>query len=73
MSQQIDKLVEKKVKAIQNGENVYEIGHVIKANDYVVEVDGLSGVGFFEKVRIGDKREGYVSNIRRNSVGIALL
>lgn len=73
MSQQIDKLVEKKVKAIQNGENVYEIGHVIKANDYVVEVDGLSGVGFFEKVRIGDKAEGYVSNIRRNSVGVALV
>jgi len=73
MSQQIDKLVEKKVKAIQNGENIYEIGHVIKANDYVVEVDGLSGVGFFEKVRIGDKAEGYVSNIRRNSVGVALV
>lgn len=73
MSQQIDKLVEKKVKAIQNGENVYEIGRVTKAEGYVLEVDGLSGVGFFERVRIGDKAEGYVTDIRRNSIGVALV
>jgi len=73
MSQQIDKLVEQKINAIQNNENVYEIGRVIKVNDYVLEVEGLLGVGFFERVRIGDKAEGYVSAVNRNSIGVALV
>ena len=73
MSQQIEKLVEKKIKAIQNNENVYEIGRVTKANNYVLEVEGLSGVGFFERVRVGENAEGYVTDIRRNSVGVALV
>ena len=73
MSQQIDKIVEQKINAIQKNENVYEIGRVIKVNDYVLEVEGLLGVGFFERVRIGDKAEGYVSAINRNTIGVALV
>ena len=68
MSQQIDKIVEQKINAIQKNENVYEIGRVIKVNDYVLEVEGLLGVGFFERVRIGDKAEGYVRDAQGNYV-----
>lgn len=73
MSQQIEKLVEQKINAIHNNENVYEIGRVVKVNDYALEVEGLLGVGFFERVRIGDKAEGYVSAIHRNTIGVALV
>lgn len=73
MSWQIEKMVEQKINAIQQKENVYEVGRVVKVNHYVLEVEGLPEVGFFEQVRIGDKAEGYVNAISRNTIGVALV
>lgn len=73
MSQQIDEIVERKIKAIQSGENIYEVGRVTKVNNYVLEVEGLFHASYFERVRIGDKAEGYVNAIHRNTISIALV
>lgn len=73
MSQQIEELVEQKIRAIRNNQNIYEVGRVARVNDYVLEVEGLANACFFEKVMIGDKAEGYVSAVNRNTISVALV
>lgn len=68
----IDELVEKKISSIQKNENVFEIGRVKKVKEYIIEVSGLEGVGFFERVTVIGKGEGYVDKINTDSVMIAL-
>ncbi len=61
------------VDSIKNNENIYNTGHVIKVNDYNVEVTGLNEVSFYEEVNIGDKASGYVFGIYADRVIVALV
>jgi F-type H+-transporting ATPase subunit alpha len=72
MSRSIDELVESKVEAIKKRTNVYEVGRVSKVQNYIIEVDGLYDVGFFEKVVIEDKAEGYIGAVNQQSVVVAV-
>ena len=72
MKSTIESLIDKKVQQIKENQNVFQIGRVIKIQDYIIEVNGLEDVAFFEKVIIKDKAEGYVDSIRANSVLISL-
>ena len=70
--QPIDDLIAKKIAAIKNEQNVYEIGHVTWVKEFIIEASGLENVAYFELVTIADKAEGYVDAIGRNSITIAL-
>lgn len=72
MSRSIEELVESKVDAIKKRTNVFEVGRVSKVQNYIIEVDGLYDVGFFEKVVIEDKAEGYIGAVNRQSVVVAV-
>ena len=72
LSKHIDELVEKKVNAIKNEKNIYEVGRVSNVHDYIVEAEGLDNIGYFERVVIEDKAEGYVSTISQRYVTIAI-
>lgn len=62
-----------KISSIKDNNNVYEFGKIIKIQDYIIEVSGLEGVSFFEKVEIDNKAIGYVSNISKNSIIVSLV
>lgn len=77
MSNYIDEAVKTKRKNIESGENVYEIGHVTAIQTYLLEVSGLQGATFFERVVVqrpglGDVAEGYVDKINSDTVIVAL-
>lgn len=72
MHNSVDDLITKKITAIKDNQNIYEVGHVTWVKDFIVEVSGLEGAFFFERVTISNKAEGYVDFIGRNSVTIAL-
>ncbi len=72
MSKHIDELVDRKIKAIKERNNILEVGRVTRIHSYMLEVEGLENAGFFERVRIEDKAEGYVSAIHQKSVVIAV-
>ena len=61
------------VDNIKNNNNVYNIGKVIKVNDYNIEVTGLNDVAFYEEVNIADKASGYVFGIYADRVIVALV
>ena len=69
----IDNVIEKKINDMKTGENIYEVGQVISINSYIIEVSGLDNAGFYEKILIGDKAEGYISSINTRSVTVALM
>ncbi|MGI6145496.1 MAG: F0F1 ATP synthase subunit alpha [Peptococcia bacterium] len=69
----IDSVLNDKIEAIKNKKNVYELGRVLQVHDYIVEVSGLENAFFFERVYIGDKAEGYINYIGRNSVTVVLV
>ncbi len=69
----IDSTIEKKSDDMTASTNVYEAGHVIRVNSYVVEVAGLDSAAFYERITIGSKAEGYVSSINMRSVTIAIM
>jgi F-type H+-transporting ATPase subunit alpha len=68
----LGKILSKKIDAIKEERNVYATGRVHMVREYVVEVDGLEGAAYFERVQVGDDSEGYVDAIGRNSVLISL-
>lgn len=73
MSTFIENLVNAKLRNMKNMSNVYEVGHVLRVKDYILEVTGLEGVGFYERVIVSNHSVGYVTAIGRNSVMVALL
>jgi F-type H+-transporting ATPase subunit alpha len=73
MSGYINEVINDKINAIKNEKNVYELGRVLQVHDYILEVSGLENAAFFERVFIGNKGEGYINNIRRNSVTVVLV
>ncbi|MFI3172803.1 MAG: hypothetical protein R3Y58_10645 [Eubacteriales bacterium] len=72
MKTYIEQAVENKLQAIKEKENIFQIGRVRKITRYMLEVSGLEKVGFFEKVYIGDKGEGYIEKIGTNMVIVAV-
>ncbi len=72
MSKHVEELIERKIAEVKQRKNIYEVGRVTKVLNYIVEVEGLEDVCFYEKIRIGEKGEGYVSAINRKSVVIAV-
>lgn len=69
----VDDLLNSKIEQINNKDNIYQIGKVIRVQDYIVEVNGLDNVGFFEQINIENKAVGYVTEILYNSVIVAVL
>jgi F-type H+-transporting ATPase subunit alpha len=69
----IENLVNAKLRNMKNMSNVYEVGHVSKVKDYILEVTGLESVGFYERVIIANYSVGYVTAIGKNSVMVAIL
>ena len=65
--------LENKIQEIEQGNNVYETGNVIKVLDYMVEVRGLENVSYFERVEIQNKGFGYINKILPNSVMVAVM
>lgn len=72
MSKHIEELLDQKIEAIKQRNNILEVGRVSKVLNYMLEVEGLEEAGFYEKVIIADKAEGYVSAINRKNMVIAL-
>ena len=73
MSTFIEGLVNSKLRNMKEMKNVYEVGHVVKVRDYILEVTGLESVGFNERVIISNYSVGYVTAIKKNSVMVAVL
>jgi len=69
----IEDAVDEKLEKIKNQDNIYEVGQVTRVGEYILEVSGLDNVAFFEKVNIANKAVGYVNNILKNSVIVAVL
>lgn len=65
--------LEEKMKAIEEGKNVYETGTVVKVLDYMIEVRGLPNVSYMERVEVQNKGYGYVNKIMPNSVMVAMM
>ena len=61
------------VDSIKNNDNIYNIGRVIRVNDYNVEVTGLNDVSFYEEINISDKASGYVFGIYTDRVIVSLV
>ena len=73
MSTFVEGLVNAKLRNMKEMRNVYEVGHVTKVKDYILEVTGLESVGFYERVVISNYSVGYVTAIKKNSVMVAVL
>lgn len=73
MGKYVEELVTNKLQEIRSRSNEYEVGHVISVREYILEVSGLEGASFYERVIVSGKSEGYVIGIRRNSVMVALI
>ena len=63
----IEGLVNAKLRNMKEMNNVYEVGHVVKVKDYILEVSGLENVGFYERVVISNYSVGYVTSIKKNT------
>lgn len=73
MGKYIEEMVNAKLAEIKEERNLYEVGWVVSVREYILEVNGLEGASFYERVIVAGKSEGYVINIRKNSVMVALL
>ena len=72
MENTISSLIDQKIADIKEGTNAYATGRVILVREYIVEAVGLDSAAYFERVLIGDYAEGYIDEVRRDSVLIAL-
>ena len=72
-SNYISEQVDAKVESIKNNNNVYDVGTVVKINNFIVEIAGLDNVMFYERINISDKAFGYVNSIKEDVVVVALL
>lgn len=69
----ITKKVNSKVDSIRDNNNVFDVGTVVKVNDFIIEVSGLDNVMFYEKINVSNKAFGYVNSIKEDTVVVALL
>ena len=58
---------------MQSGENVFGVGRVTKVKDFIIEVVGISGAAFYEKVNIANKAIGYVTKLETNHAIVAVV
>ncbi len=65
--------VNSKVDSIMDNSNVFDVGTVVKVNDFIIEVSGLDNVMFYEKINVSNKAFGYVNSIKEDVVVVALL
>lgn len=68
----MDNNLDKVIENINNNNNIYTAGKVIKVNKYNVEVGGLTDVAFYDEVNINNKASGYVFAIYPNRIIISL-
>ena len=73
MVKYIQEMVDAKLAEIKGQKNLYEIGWVVSVREYILEVSGLEGACFYERVKVAGRSEGYVISIRKNSVMVALV
>lgn len=73
MDNYVNDTLEEKIKKINQKQNVYECGRVIKVTNFIIEVTGLENLSFFEQVNIENYGIGYVNAILEDSVIIAVL
>lgn len=73
MNNELKDNVDKAIDAIENNENVYPTGRVIKVNKYNIEVTGLNDVAFYEAISVGSKAQGYVMGIYPNKIIVSLI
>ena len=69
----ITKKVNSKVDSIRDNNNVFDVGTVVKVNDFIIEVSGLDNAMFYEKINVSNKAFGYVNSIKEDTVVVALL
>ena len=69
----VDQMIDTKIIEINNQENIYDVGKVIKVKDFIVEISGMESVMFYEKININNKGIGYVTSINEDSVTVAIL
>lgn len=69
----INEYLDNKISKINNKENIYECGRVIRVTNFIIEVTGLENLSFFERVNIENYGVGYVNGILENSVIVAVL
>ncbi len=73
MANYVEELVANKLNEIKSRTNEYEVGHVVSVREYILEVSGLEGAAFHERVLVAGHSEGYIIGIRRSSVMVALI
>ena len=66
-------IVDKALGEIENNQNVYATGRVVRVNKYNIEVSGLNDVSFYEAVNVADKASGYIMGIYPNKVIVSLV
>ncbi|MGL5972400.1 MAG: F0F1 ATP synthase subunit alpha [Oscillospiraceae bacterium] len=64
--------IDSKINDIDENNNVYEVGKVVKIQEFMIEITGLDDVAFFERINIEDKAFGYVTCIKRSSIIVAI-
>ena len=69
----ITKIVDDKIEKINDNLNVYDVGTVTSVKDFLLKIDGMDHVMFYEKINISDKAIGYVNSIQDNFVTVALV
>ena len=65
--------VDKALETIENNQNVYATGRVVRVNKYNIEVSGLNDVSFYEAINVNDKASGYVMGIYSDKVIVSLV
>ena len=65
--------VDKALDEIENKNNVYATGRVVRVNKYNIEVSGLNDVSFYEAISVAGKADGYVMGIYPNKVIVSLV
>lgn len=73
MEQHIKEVIREKMDMDFSRDRMQETGYVASVQGYILEVNGLDHVMFYEKVIIDGHSEGYVNNIRRNNVTVAVV
>ena len=73
MGKYINELVKNKLDQIKKEENVYSVGRVSKIQDYILQVNGLDDVTYFEEVKVGSNNIGYVNAIFPNFISVAIV
>ena len=69
----LTRIVDEKIEKISDNSNVYSVGTVTGVKNFLIRVDGMDRVMFYEKINIGDKAIGYVSAIHENYVIVAIV